>query len=712
MVSVDRTTESRMTSWQSNCQDDTTFACPNLMLPMRQRESDDEYLLWFAYDTAGRCTLLATTRNGATWDETRWIYDAATGLCSAKIYADGSQVAYSYTPDGLTLRTTYASGRWVENVYDSRRQVVGRISSDGSDDAAFERDEHGRLIASSNAAASISLALSDVGLATNELWTADDSSFVFNRDYDDQSRLSRLAIAGTDYEQNLGYADDGRLVIVSNSDAVVTYAYTPDCQDAGYTIRLANGNCFTRTVERDDYRRELVTIVSNAFNGTMIGALAYSHDALNRPVSRNDDSFSYNLRGEVTSAQIAGFAESHSYDDIGNSTLAATSSGTNTYVANHLNQYTSILRASVSPCETNTPTYDADGNLTSHTPFAYSYDSASRLISVSSNDTHLATYAYDAQGRRVRKTTPAATTTFFYDAWNLIEERIVYTNDATSTIHYYWGKDLSGSLQGAGGIGGLLYLKIDGSIYIPLCDANGNITKYLDANGNVVASYTYDAFGNLLQQTGDLADIFSFCSSTKYYEAESWLYCYGKRFYSPSLRRWLTRDPVEEQGGVNLYAFCGNGATYQVDAKGTSACCRNGKKKSCDKFYKWNGAVTTSSLTWGLGATFLIIDLKSNFVCMTCSSWRIHIKAVLLTASVGAPFSLTGSDLAFGNISPDQFVGSVGLLGAGVGAMSAVEASSLRIGKARSNSVGLVGGAELGASASYGWLVDFEMVEE
>ena len=38
----------------------------------------------------------------------------------------------------------------------------------------------------------------------------------------------------------------------------------------------------------------------------------------------------------------------------------------------------------------------------------------------------------------------------FYDGWNLVEERITYTNDTTPTIRYYWGKDLSGALQGAG----------------------------------------------------------------------------------------------------------------------------------------------------------------------------------------------------------------------------------------------------------------------
>ena len=134
----------------------------------------------------------------------------------------------------------------------------------------------------------------------------------------------------------------------------------------------------------------------------------------------------------------------------------------------------------------------------------------------SSNSLILVTNAYDAQGRRVRKSTLDATTTFFYDDWNLVEERIAYTNGTTSTIQYFWGKDLSDSLDGAGGIGGLLYLKRNGTIYVPLYDANGNVTKYLDVNGSVVASYTYDAFGNLLSQSGALAGTFAFRFSTNF----------------------------------------------------------------------------------------------------------------------------------------------------------------------------------------------------
>jgi YD repeat-containing protein len=106
--------------------------------------------------------------------------------------------------------------------------------------------------------------------------------------------------------------------------------------------------------------------------------------------------------------------------------------------------------------------YDLDGNLTSDGVFTCAYDSKNRLTSVSSNNIPVASFAYDARSRRVRKVTAEAATTFFYDDWNLIEERIAYTNGTTSTIRYYWGNDLSGTLQGAGGIGGLLYIAADG----------------------------------------------------------------------------------------------------------------------------------------------------------------------------------------------------------------------------------------------------------
>ena len=138
----------------------------------------------------------------------------------------------------------------------------------------------------------------------------------------------------------------------------------------------------------------------------------------------------------------------------------------------------------------------------------------------------------------------------------------------------YPGRSANG---GAGGVGGLLYLAISNSstpnsstrqLYVPWYDAYGNIMGYWDAQGNVVAEYTYDAFGKLISSSGPMADVFAIRYSTKYFDVETGFYYYGYRFYSPELMRWITRDPIGEEGGVNLYAFCENGSTFLIDATG------------------------------------------------------------------------------------------------------------------------------------------------
>ncbi len=121
-------------------------------------------------------------------------------------------------------------------------------------------------------------------------------------------------------------------------------------------MAFADGGTFAGVAARDPYRRDLVLSVANSCGGNT-HTLEYSYDALLRPISRNTDTFGYNARSEVCSANIGGNSETHEYDFIGNPLLAAFNSVTNTYTANCLNQYTSILCASATPREIS---HDAD----------------------------------------------------------------------------------------------------------------------------------------------------------------------------------------------------------------------------------------------------------------------------------------------------------------------------------------------------------------
>ena len=157
-----------------------------------------------------------------------------------------------------------------------------------------------------------------------------------------------------------------------------------------------------------------------------------------------------------------------------------------------------------------------------------------------------------------------------FDGWNPVFERTFdgLTETPVCDTVYVWGTDLSGTLQGAGGVGGLLAVKRDGAWYAPLYDANGNVTAYVSETGAVVAEYEYDAFGATISQSGAMADAFRHRFSTKPWIAALGVYDYGERMYSPELRRWLSRDPIGEDGGVNLYAMCGNDAVNGVDPLG------------------------------------------------------------------------------------------------------------------------------------------------
>ena len=92
--------------------------------------SGDAYPILSGFDSAGRKTHGFTTRDGgATWDETQWEFDPASGVNTAKEYADGSRVAYSYTDNGKKTRTTWARGVWKQHAYNVRNLVSGTTYS-------------------------------------------------------------------------------------------------------------------------------------------------------------------------------------------------------------------------------------------------------------------------------------------------------------------------------------------------------------------------------------------------------------------------------------------------------------------------------------------------------------------------------------------------------------------------------------------------------
>ncbi len=307
-----------------------------------------------------------------------------------------------------------------------------------------------------------------------------------------------------------------------------------------------------------------MTGVTNSVGGDVQTGFTYRHNLLGNVTNRNNDAFSYNLRSEVSGAVVGSNVFNYAYDGIGNNTTVTRNAVAMVYTANCLNQYTAIAGGSAA-----SPVYDADGNLLSFGPFSLTWDAENRNSAVLSNGVTLVASGYDPQHRRVVKTTPSQTHIFLYDGWLPVLEKIIRADGTTEMREHVWGKDLSGTRGGAGGIGGLLATRIGDTWYFPLYDdANGNITDYVDADGTVVAHREYDPFGNTIVASGSMANDFNFWFSTKYLDHETGFYDYGRRLYSSELKRFLNRDPISEDGGLNLYEFVGNNPMNRWDYLG------------------------------------------------------------------------------------------------------------------------------------------------
>jgi len=232
--------------------------------------------------------------------------------------------------------------------------------------------------------------------------------------------------------------------------------------------------------------------------------------------------------------------------------------------------------------------YDDDGNLTQDGRWVYTWDAENRLVKIETRSDVATTlpslsrqkveFAYDAYGRRIVKKASTWMSNawvlnsyhrFVYDGWNLVAE--VDAQAANAAVGaYVWGMDLSGTPQGAGGVGGLLLATV-GSTYAPVYDGNGNITSWVDlaVGGSVAGQREYGPFGEALRATG-AATIVPFGFSSKYTERETGLTYYGHRYYSSSTGRWLSTDPIEEDGGLNLYGFAMNSPIGLIDSDGRS----------------------------------------------------------------------------------------------------------------------------------------------
>jgi len=534
---------------------------------------DTAYPVKYVYNSYGQKAEQHTFRAGTGWSGETWpdatagpaditvfIYQESTGLQTAKQDAKGESVTYSYHPGGLLYTRTQARTQ-VDNPvvtaysYDPNTAELTDIDySDATPDIHHTYYRHGKPAVTTDAAGSRTFTYNDRLQLETEIVTGLLNRTV-TRDYDQTAVIGRNIgfHSDTGYAVTYGYEPAaGRFKSlawnVNSLAGTADYAYRPD---SDLLQSLAAGNRLTEYSYETD--RDLLTAVSNWNVTDLISQYNYQYDPLGRRKTRTvsgslppsgSTTFGYNNRSELISERKTAI--------LGELQPAAV------YTANELNQYEIVTGVG-------TLTYDKDGNLTEKSGTVYVYNGENRLIEAApltpADGDKKAEFTYDYMGRRVLKKVSVwlgssyqhtYTSRYLYNGWNMIEEIRQDEGQAARSHYYIWGLDLSGTLQGAGGIGGLIATVRDSSAYQYFYDANGNVTQLINTNGPDVLT----------------ADDNPFRFSTKYFDPETGFYYFGYRYYDPELERWINRDPIDEEGGINLYGFVLNDGINNWDYLG------------------------------------------------------------------------------------------------------------------------------------------------
>ncbi|RLG33490.1 hypothetical protein DRN97_04920 [Methanosarcinales archaeon] len=547
----------------------------------------------YTYDELGR-RIQVTSPMGYT---TKYYYDAMDHLTKITD-PNGNSISYTYDAVGRLKTETTELGKTTQYDYDPVGNIVRRTAPNG-DITTYSYDYLNRRTAVNYPdGSSITYAYDAMGRVTeshNNGIGANDNLYYT---YDDKGQLVKLRAVIGDFDLTIQYEYDAvgnKIKVTDPMDGVTRYQY----DSMNRVISIINPYSETTTFSYDSMGRITSinyangVVLTNTYNEkgwltnqvykkgtTTILSLSYSYDTIGRMTERVDSSgtttYTYDNDDRLTSVSYPwGDTVSYSYDGAGNRLTMVVNSGTPIqYSYNEDNQLLSISDGT-------SFTYDSNGNViekdVNGQKTRYSYDYENRLTGITFPDSTVSEYKYcscpgvscgcgygvwptSVGGKRIVKSTSSGTDYYFYDGEDIILE---FDSNGVLQAQYTHGP----------GIDNVISMRRGGESYFFLKDYLGSVVAITDEEGNIVVRYTYDAWGTIVSTTGsNIKNPYRYTG--REYDSESGLYYYRARYYNSVIGRFLQRDPIGAEGGVNLYVYVNDDPINALDPTGTSVFCQ------------------------------------------------------------------------------------------------------------------------------------------
>ncbi len=572
----------------------------------------------FSYNSLGWSTGVKVS--GAAQNLSTYSLQARTGRLNSLTYGNGQTINYTYDSNDQLKKVSQGTTDLYAFEYDNSDNLGYQKDLVQNKEYWYEYDSLERLgkIRSKDSAGNLSW--SQYGFNTaNSLSTFTES------------------ILGTLYTTSFSYDNDSRPTSISFGDysKILTYdsqnlnrTYQSVLQNSGTDIYRTQVNYVPGdgTTSTQSYR--VYQVINDV--GRTNETLTYSYDDRGYITKVSQDSNNYSdyrydgfgqLIRENYKWGATSYSKVYSYDEGGNISQKVRYAfvdgdgtlGTPLETIGY-GYSDSVWKDKLTSYNGSTITYDEIGNPISDGTWSYTWTQGRKLQQISKSGT-TASYKYNSDGIRTEKTVNGVTTVY-----NVVGGQVTWEKTGSNNPIYYL-YDASGVLWG------LKYT--DNSMYFYVRNAQGDITKIVNKDGNEVVAYAYDAWGNLMSTTGSLASTLGVDNPYRYrgyrVDNETGLYSLSSRYYNPEIGRFINADDVYGVTGdlsySNVFAYCGNNPVMYQDPGG--------------HFF--------------MLITGLIGAIAGGIVGAAVSyatTGKVTLKSVLIGAAIGGAIGLTGGAAA------------------------------------------------------------------
>ena len=510
----------------------------------------------YVHDEAFMRLASVTDARGET---TTYQYDAQGNLLTT-IYQNGSREQLgNYTAAGLPQTAMNRRNQVISYTYTSFGQIDRQTFSDGSYND-FDYDSRGNLltVTEHHLTGTDDITTYSYNYATDgdqlRKVTYSDGRWV-EYSYDTYGRRQQIADS-TGQITNYEYDVAGRLWKLKDASGTVLTEYLYNA--SGDLDRVNNGNG-TYTIYGYDAAGQLLHLINHAPDASVSSQFDYTYDSRGRRIGMStlegSWTYTYDPTSQLIRAQflsttpgISNQDLKYTYDAVGNRTLSVINGVTTNYVANEVNEYTTVGGIAFQ--------YDADGNLLFDGVSHYTYDAQNRLVHATGPE-GVTDYEYDAFGHRTATIFNGQRTEYLLDPTGLVNVVAEFDGAGSVKAAYTYGLELTSRTDAAGAR----------SFYD--FDALGSTVGLTNSLGQVVNSYSYLPFGETQNTVESVANDFEFIGSLGVMNEVSGRSFMRARFYMPSVGSFTSIDPIRP-AGANFYAYVDNRALDFIDPLGLS----------------------------------------------------------------------------------------------------------------------------------------------